>query len=277
MKISIFKFKNKIYNPYKINFKHNLWKIENDLNWIFKNLNNDVNVFNTKICLYWLDINLKNTFFPWILKIERELKSYFIHYYKVEFKNSSISHLLEKNNYSISQKEKNPYEIIIRKDLTNVSVDQLIFSLTFGEFVNLLISFSNFIKLKISKDLDMNLAVFVNLIKFLNILRNAVAHNKTVIKIKDEKNNKRFSLKKDLFDFEISKKEIDIISTNASGSIYALKVFLTKIDDKRKAKLFIKSVKKNFKTFQKTIKNSFEYERIMKLIFINYKKDIFKI
>ncbi|MDE5949817.1 MAG: hypothetical protein K2G54_02990, partial [Malacoplasma sp.] len=103
------------------------------------------------------------------------------------------------------------------------------------------------------------------------------AHNKTVIKIKDEKNNKRFSLKKDLFDFEISKKEIDIISTNASGSIYALKIFLTKIDDKRKAKLFIKSVKKNFKTFQKTIKNSSEYERIMKLIFINYKKDIFKI
>lgn len=196
---------------------------------------------------------------------------------KLSFKIILFLIYLKKNNYSLIQKEKNPYEIIIKKVNHETTIDQLIFSLTFGEFVNLLISFNDFIKKEISRDLNLNLAVFTNLIKFLNILRNAVAHNKTVIKIKDEKNNKRFSLKKDLFNFEISKREIDIISTNASGSIYALKVFLTKIDSKKKAKSFIKQVMKNFKTFHKTIKNKNEYQRIMKLLFINYKKEILKI
>lgn len=274
MKIKVYKLKNKIYNPNKINFKHNLWRIENDLNWFF--LGHEINSFNTKMCLYWLDINLKNSFFPWILKIERELKSFFIHYYKLKFLDHSPKHLINQNNYEKKSNMINPCEILIKKNLQDKTVDEVIFSLTFGEFVNLTIYFNSFIKSKIANDLNLQIPIFINLIKFLNILRNSVAHNKTIIKIKDEKKNKRFSLKKDLFDFKISKEEIDILSTNISGSIYVLKILLEKIDSSKKSNYLLKDVKKNLKTFKKTLNNNSEYKRIMRLLFLDYSKEILK-
>lgn len=269
----IFKSKKHTYNHDKIDSKHNLWRIENDLNWIFKDKKN---AFNTKISLYWLDINLKNTFFPWILKIERELKSSFISIYKQKFQDSSACHVINDKNYDKVTNGKNPYDVLVRKNLIDKTIDELIFSLTFGEFVNLLLSFNSSIRHKIANDLNFSIDVFSNLIKYLNILRNAVAHNKTVIKIRDDKNNKRFSLEKKLFDFPIDKKEIVIISTNASGSIFVLKKFLEKMDSK-KIKFLIKNVNKNLKLFKKKIKNKQEYSRIIKLIFLNYYKNILKI
>lgn len=273
MNIKILKFKKKKYNPNKIDTKHNIWKIENDLNWIFKDNHNS---FNTKICLYWLDINLKNTIFPWILKIERELKSNFIFIYKEKYLTDSASYLIDLDHYDKNIQGKNSYDILVRKNLTNVSIDELIFSLTFGEFVNLMLSFNSSIRNKIANHLGFPIGIFSNLIKFLIILRNAVAHNKTIIKIRDDKNNKRFSLKKDLFDFPIEKKEIDIISTNVSGSIFSLKKFLEKMDNE-KVKYLIKDVNKNLSVFKKTLNNKQEYERIIKLIFLNYYKEILKI
>lgn len=276
MKWSTIRIKRKKYDTNTINIKHNLWRIENDLKWIFKNDNSfDINI-KTKICLYWLDINLKNTLFPWVLKIERELKAFFIFLYKKKFNTDETIELLNEKNYVDISNKKNPLKILNQNTVKNKSIDEVIFTLTFGEFVYLIVFFDS-IKSKMSSELKMNPSVFVNVIKFFNILRNAIAHNKTIIKIRDEKNNKRFSLKKDFFDFDISKNDIDIISTNASGSIYAVKVFLEKLDNIKKSKAFIKQIKKNFKLFYKTIPSRNEYERIIKLIFLSYYDDILKI
>ncbi len=275
MIVNIFR-KKQNYNKEEINLKHNLWRIENDLNWIFYQ---DVeNSFDIKICLYWLDINLKNTIFPWVLKIERELKSYFIYYYKEKFKTSNSDQLLNLNNYTDLDNSKNPLKIFEEyKDMWEKTIDEVVFSLTFGQFVNLLIFFHPCIKSRIAHNLDMDLSVFINIIKYFNILRNAVAHNKTIIKIRDDKNNKRFSLKKKYFDFPIKKDEIDIISTNASGAIYVVKTFLARIDKNKKSKIFIKDVKRNFRDFYAWMNNKKEYKKIMKLIFLKYEKEIFQI
>lgn len=265
----------KQYNVEELNFKHNLWRIENDLNWLFKNTAYDD--LKTKICLYWLDINLKNTIFPWILKIERELKASFIYFYKKKFNSDLVTELLKKENYTDLENNKNPLKILNNSNFENKTIDEVIFTLTFGEFVYLVIFFNDSIKNQMSRSLQMNQTIFINVIKYLIILRNAIAHNKTIIKIKDEKNNKRFSLKKNLFEFEIAKNEIDIISTNASGSIFVVKLFLIKLDSEKKAKIFIKDIKKNFKVFCKTMKNKEEYKRIIKMIFLNYFDEILKI
>lgn len=275
MKIWTHFIKKREYDIEKINFKHNLWRITNDLNWLWKNSDN--NDLNTQMCLYWLDINLKNTIFPWILKIERELKASFIYFYKKKFNTTEINELLKKENYNDLENSKNPLKMLNEKKLEDKSIDETIFTLTFGEFVYLVIYFHDSIKNQMSKSLNMNLTIFVNIIKYFIILRNAIAHNKTIIKIKDEKNNKRFSLKKNLFDFSIQKNEIDIISTNASGSIYVVKLFLMKLDSRKKAKIFIKDIKDNIKVFYKTMKNKKEYKRIMNLIFLKYQNEILKI
>ena len=274
-RITLNRLRKKQYDANKINLKHNLWRIENDLNWIFKK---DIeNSLKTKICLYWLDINLKNTFFPWVLKIERELKSYFVSFYKKRFSTNSALELLNQENYSDISNQKNPLKILIEKNIKEKSIDEVVFTLTFGEFVNLLIFFNDYIKTSIANELNLNLSIFINVIKYFIILRNAIAHNKTIIKIRDEKNNKRFSLKKDFFDFEISKQDIDILSTNASGSIYVVKIFLERLDSKKKSSLFIKDVKKNLKIFNKTINNKHSYEQIINQIFLSHYKNILKI
>lgn len=276
MRVKVSKIRKKKYDVDEINYKHNLWRIKNDLNWIFKNQQQEDNI-KTTLCLYWLDINFKNTFFPWILKIERELKSSFICFYKWKFNSDNAIELGVKENYTDISNKKNPLKIFDEIDLSSKSIDEVVFTLTFGEFVNLLIFFNDSIKTKIANELGMKLPIFINVIKFFIILRNAVAHNKTIIKIRDEKNNKRFSLKKDFFEFDIPKNHVDVLSTNASGCIYVVKHFLKKIDSDKKAKFFINDIKKNLKLFYKTMNNKKEYERIIKLIFLEYLDDILKI
>ena len=264
------------YDLQKIDAKHNLWRIENDLDLIFSYVKIEKNI-DTKISLYWLDINLKNIFFPWILKIERELKSYFVYLFKIKF-NNDLSNLVNPLNYKKTSFDKNPIDIWKNVDFKQAkTIDELIFSLTFGEFINFFITFNSYFRITISSKINLKEAVFISYLKCILILRNAVAHNKTVIKIKDEKNNKRFSLKKASFDFEISKQEIDIISTNVSGSIFVIKKLLLHFDSPAKAKSFISEIQKGFAKFQKEINNPINYLKIIKLLFLNYFQQILKI
>lgn len=271
--------KDKDYQNYQIDIKHNYWRIKNDLSWIVESKDNTNNEL---ICLYWLDINLKNTLFPWVLKLEREIKSCFIFHYKYKFASESSSYLKDFKNYSHTSKTKIKIESFIKRinDIDgqrNLSIDGIIFDLTFGEFINIFTYFSSDIKEFVAKYFGLNLTIFLNVLKFVSILRNAIAHNKTIIKIKDEKNNKRFSLKSAFFDFEISKKEIDIISTNFSGSIYVIKRMLLLFDSKQKAKKMIKGIKSNLKDYKKHLKNKKIYENIIQKIFLCYFPEIMKI
>lgn len=274
-KVKSYRNKKKEYSVEKINLKHNLWRIENDLNWIFKN--NVADTLENKLCLYWLDIHLKNTLFPWVLKIERELKALFVFFYKKKYQSNDVSFLMDSNNYSVIKNEKDPIKLLESKLGPQKTIDEMIFTLTFGEFVNIIILFQEYIKNNMAKHLNLTPSLFSNVIKYLIILRNAIAHNKTIIKIRDEKNNKRFSLKKDFFDFSITKQEIDILSTNASGAIYVVKKILLRMDNESKAKAFVKDIKKNLKTFKKTMNDKLLYKKIIELIFLKYLQEIIKI
>ncbi|MDE5553067.1 MAG: Abi family protein [Malacoplasma sp.] len=272
-------YKKNNYHKQTIDIKHNYWRIKNDLSWIVGYKEN----INDLVCLYWLDINLKNVLFPWVLKLEREIKSCFVYYYKEKFQSENSSFLKDANNYSITT---NSIKLKVRsfikriKEVNNESdssIDSVVFSLTFGEFINIFIYFSNEVKINVAKHLGLNSAIFANILKFLSILRNAIAHNKTIIKIRDEKNNQRFSLKSAFFDFDISKKEIDIISTNVSGSIYVIKKVLLTIDKKSKVKKLIKDVKRNLKTYKKSLGNKEMYQNTIGKIFLKYFNHIMRI
>ncbi|WPL40680.1 Abi family protein [Malacoplasma iowae] len=253
---------------------HNTWRIRNDLNWLLSNHYNSNELYS----LYWLDNNLKNVCFPWVLKLERQFKSAFIYFYKDRYQSDEIKFVLDKEIYS-KRRDKQKKEAISKRvnDLVKenniIKIDQLIFSLMFGEFVNFIIYFDNSLLQKLANHFRMELSVFVNCIKYLNILRNAIAHNKTIIKIIDEKNNKRYSLKKDLFNFPISKIAIDIISSNVSGSIFTIKQFLIK-SDRKKVSSFIKEIKKQLKLFKKELNDNDVYNRFIRKIFLNYLDDI---
>lgn len=274
--------KNKSYQNNKIDIKHNYWRIKNDLSWIV-NAKNDATINeNELICLYWLDINLKNTFFPWVLKLEREIKSCFIFYYKQKFKSENSSFLKDIKNFNF-RGDKTKIESFIKRvndvdNQRNLSIDGIIFDLTFGEFINIFIYFCvNDIKLNVATRFGFKSTnIFSNILKFVSILRNAIAHNKTIIKIKDEKNNKLFSLKPAFFDFQILKEEVDIISTNFSSSVYVIKKFLLS-DSRKKAKKFIKGIKANLKIYKKHLKNKKIYQKVIKKIFLNYFNEIMKI
>lgn len=269
-------YKNKIYQKEKIDIKHNYWRVTNDLSWIVSSKDN----MNELICLYWLDIRLKNVLFPWVLKLEREIKSCFIYFYKEKFNSESSTFLKEKNNYSDNKASKNKIDAYIKRinDIDNFgnnsSIDAIVFSLTFGEFINIFLCFDNELKMMVAKHLKLNSTVFANVLKFLSILRNAIAHNKTIIKIKDEKNNQRFSLKSAFFDFDITKQEIDIISTNFSGSVYVVKKLLMNIDKKEKVKNMIKEINKCLKMYKKSLKDKNVYQNTINKIFLKYFKEI---
>lgn len=259
----------------KIDAKHNLCRIKTDLLWVYKDTKTPN--LNFLISLYWLDINLKNALFPWTLKIERELKSLFIYFYKDFFKSDSFSFLLDENNYLTNPlyKDKITFTLYKINQLIHrkTNIDNLIFSLTFGEFVTLIIVFSDEIKKNYCEYLKIKKTVFLNLIKYCSIVRNLVAHNKTILNIIDERNNNRFSLKKDIFNFKINKEEIDILSTNIAGIICGFDYLITHIDFKKVPK-FLDDIRKPFKTFKKFLSSNNEYKFVMKRFFLSYEKQI---
>ncbi|MEG2198369.1 MAG: Abi family protein [Malacoplasma sp.] len=259
----------------KIDAKHNLCRIKTDLLWVYKDKKTPN--LNFLISLYWLDINLKNALFPWTLKIERELKSLFIYFYKDFFKSDSFSFLLDENNYLTNPlyKDKITFTLYKINQLIHrkTNIDNLIFSLTFGEFVTLIIVFSDEIKKNYCEYLKIKKTVFLNLIKYCSIVRNLVAHNKTILNIIDERNNNRFSLKKDIFNFKINKEEIDILSTNIAGIICGFDYLITHIDFKKVPK-FLDDIRKPFKTFKKFLSSNNEYKFVMKRFFLSYEKQI---
>ncbi|MEF9984891.1 MAG: Abi family protein [Malacoplasma sp.] len=259
----------------KIDAKHNLCRIKTDLLWVYKDTKTPN--LNFLISLYWLDINLKNALFPWTLKIERELKSLFIYFYKDFFKSDSFSFLLDENNYLTNPlyKDKITFTLYKINQLIHrkTNIDNLIFSMTFGEFVTLIIVFSDEIKKNYCEYLKIKKTVFLNLIKYCSIVRNLVAHNKTILNIIDERNNNRFSLKKDIFNFKINKEEIDILSTNIAGIICGFDYLITHIDFKKVPK-FLDDIRKPFKTFKKFLSSNNEYKFVMKRFFLSYEKQI---
>lgn len=267
--------KSKHHDEKKIDTKHNLYRIKNDLLWIYKD--SKTPEINSLLSLYWLDINLKNALFPWTLKIERELKSLFISFYKDVFQTDSFSFLIDKLNYLENPLYKKKIAFTIDK-ITQLSykrnnVDNLIFSMSFGEFVTLIIVFSNEIQKCYCKHLKMKKSIFLNLIKYCSIIRNLVAHNKTILNIIDDINYKKFSLKKNMFSFQITKEEIDIISTNIAGIIYAFRYFIKHIDSD-KVRKFNNIIWKQFKIFNKFLSSNNEYKFIMKKFFLNYEYQI---
>ncbi|MEG0879401.1 MAG: Abi family protein [Malacoplasma sp.] len=259
----------------KIDAKHNLCRIKTDLLWVYKDTKTPN--LNFLISLYWLDINLKNALFPWTLKIERELKSLFIYFYKDFFKSDSFSFLLDENNYLTNPlyKDKITFTLYKINQLIHrkTNIDNLIFSMTFGEFVTLIIVFSDQIKKNYCEYLKIKKTVLLNLIKYCSIVRNLVAHNKTILNIIDERNNNRFSLKKDIFNFKINKEEIDILSTNIAGIICGFDYLITHIDFKKVPK-FLDDIRKPFKTFKKFLSSNNEYKFVMKRFFLSYEKQI---
>lgn len=267
--------RNRNFNENKIDMNHNMWRIQNDLKWLLKD-NDD---FSILYSLYWFDNGMKNICFPWVLKIERQLKSVFIYFYKEKYNTDDINEVLIETNYIVKKKEIDKSNLI-RKRISEIieenkikKIDQLLFSLTFGETVNFMIYFNNSIIHKMANHFRLEFSIFVNVIKYLNIIRNAIAHNKTIIKIVDEKNNKKFSLKKQFFDFEISKVEIDIISSKITGIIFTIKQLLIK-SDRDKVDYFIKDVKKQLKIFKKHINSKHLYNSILNKLFLNYKEEI---
>lgn len=267
--------KKKLHDEKKIDTKHNLYRIKNDLLWIYKD--SKIPNLNSLLSLYWLDINLKNALFPWTLKIERELKSLFIYFYKNIFKSDSFSFLMDKLNYLENPiyKKKIIFTLDKIKQLSykRNNIDNLIFSMSFGEFVTLLIVFSDEIKKHYCRHLKIKKSIFLNLIKYCSIIRNLVAHNKTILNIIDDINGKKFSLKKGMFSFPITKEDIDIISTNIAGIIYAFNYFIIHIDSAKVDK-FKYIIWRQFKIFNKFLASNIEYKFIMKKFFLNYEKEI---
>lgn len=271
-------FKNKKYDIEELDLKHNLWRMKNDLSWLY----NDLDKINNLASIYWFDIDLKNICFPWVLKLEREFKSVFIWYYKKNFDTDDCKYLLDKNYYKVRKNTSNKIDKIIHnveEVLTyrkSNNVDELIFALTFGEFVTTFINFNESIFNKVAFSFNLAPDIFCNILKFLNILRNSIAHNKSILRIVDEKNNKRFSLKSLFFDFSIPKEHIDILSINAGGIIYVIsKMIRTKNMEKTKA--FLRDVNNLLKRLKISLDSKEVYLTIVNKIFLDYMNQILNI
>ncbi len=268
-------FKNKKYELDELDLKHNLWRMKNDLLWLCKNTNNISNLAS----IYWFDIDLKNICFPWVLKLEREFKSVFIWYYKQNFHTNDSQYLLDKKYYNVKKNNTkkidkiiyNVEDILAKKRSNNI--DELVFALTFGEFVTTFTHYNESIFNKVSFSFNLSPDIFCNILKFLNILRNSIAHNKTILKIVDEKNNKRFSLKTSFFDFQITKEHVDILSINAGGIIYVISKMI-RTPNMNKTKAFLKEVENLLKRLKYSLDSKNTYLDFVNKIFLNYKDQI---
>ena len=268
-------YSKKTYDLDRVDENHNLHRIKNDLGWIYQDYNN----INPLISIYWFDNELKNICFPWVLKLERQFKAYFIKLYKQSFQTNNADSFLDKTNFNkkkcddkkVNKIIANIEEILKNKNTNNI--DELVFALTFGEFVTTILNFNESMFYKFAHHFGLMPDVFNNILKYLNILRNAIAHNKSIIKIIDEKNNKRFSIKLNFFLFHISKIEADILSTNAAGIIYVIYRLINSPNSK-KHKDFIRDIKKLLLKLKRNINNNEIFNLFMKKIFLNYQKEI---
>lgn len=271
------------YNGNDVDFKHNQWRINNDLGWIFsdgKCTLKDIDIYR----LYWFDIELKNLCFPWVFKLERELKSMFIYYYKQIYQNE-INHLLEGSNYNWNlknAKNKIPSHISQLKatkkkqNNKNQTIDNFIFVLTFGEFVSTLRFFNSSIVDQIANQFEMKANVFVSALQLLNVVRNTIAHNKTILDVSDKNSNRSMCLVKDVFNFNIDKKDCDYISTKAGGVIYIVARMLNK-SGLNKSKYFIKNVIKLTKKTKSLFTNKADFDKVIYKLFSKHEKDILHI
>lgn len=263
----------------EIDKKHNIHRLKKQLSWIY----NDFDNINPLLNIYWFDNELKNICFPWILKFEREFKAGFIWLYKQEYKTSDSEFIMDKKMFNSKKCDSKRIDEIISKiddiltDKKTSNIDELIFSFTFGEFITTLLNFNESFFDKFSNMFHFPQDIMSNILKYLNILRNSIAHNKSVIKIHDEKTNKRFSLKLNFFDFEISKEDADIISINSAGIIYVVNKLIKNSNSSKKENNFIKEIINILARLEKNINNDSVFESIMKKIFLSYKENILSI
>ena len=89
-------YSKKTYDLDRVDENHNLHRIKNDLGWIYQDYNN----INPLISIYWFDNELKNICFPWVLKLERQFKAYFIKLYKQSFQTNNADSFLDKTNFN---------------------------------------------------------------------------------------------------------------------------------------------------------------------------------
>lgn len=259
----------KNFNKHLVNkrdFKHNDWKIKNDLSWIFEYENETYD----KIIdhLYWFDIDLKNCFFPWLLKIERELKSMYIYFYKKEFNSENSDFLFNLKFYKKNLKRNFVFD---NNNEIEKTIDGVIMNMKFGEFSNFISCFYKPILIRISDYLNLNPYVLMTVIKYASLIRNAVTHNQTVVKLQFKNLKFKIILPKEIFNFEIEKDCIESISEKASGAIYVIKWFLLKMDN-LKTKIFLDNIKTSINSFIRNMENKkeiLEYERILEKIFYN--------
>ena len=132
------------------------------------------------ISIYWFDNNMKNTIFPWVLKIERELKTIFVNLYNKKYK-SFKDVLLNSNKYNCSFSLIKP---IVNKVKKFSSIEEFVFSITFGEFIKILYYFDISIKKEIDKLLKIK-KISENFYECILITRNTIAHNLSLLSMCD--------------------------------------------------------------------------------------------
>lgn len=160
----------------KLNEKNILGYIRNNYSKFI-----DHNISDEKIIsIYWFDNNMKNIIFPWILKIERELKTIFVYYFKKKYK-GYVDVILNKNNYNDNYLKVKP---ILNKVKRYATLEEYVFSLTYGEFVKLCMTMSNGIYDLILKNLNIH-KIDSNFFENILIVRNNIAHNLSLLSINE--------------------------------------------------------------------------------------------
>ena len=130
------------------------------------------------ISIYWFDNNMKNILFPWILKIEREIKTIFVYYFNKKYKTFKDV-ILNSNNFNDEFQKIKP---IINKVKKYESLEEYIFSITYGEFIKLAENMNNNILNLIIKSLNI-LKIDKDFFKKTNLIRNNIAHNLSLLSI----------------------------------------------------------------------------------------------
>lgn len=156
---------------------------KNILNYIKKNYSSILNKKMTDdqiISIYWFDNNMKNILFPWILKIERELKTIFVYFFKKKYK-SFKDIILNENNFDNQFKKITP---ILNKIKKYDSLEEFIFSITYGEFIKIIKSFNSDIYKSIIKSLNIE-KIDDDFFKKIQLIRNNIAHNLSLLSINE--------------------------------------------------------------------------------------------
>lgn len=195
--------------------------------------------------LYKLDENLRNLFFKYILKIEKNLKSHYSYFFCQEFGDEQKEYLNSNNfNYQNYQNEvddlieilkdynkSNKYDYITynRKTYNNIPFWILINCLTFGN-LSKMYEYSNIkIKINIAKEFNIHNSQLESILKIMTKFRNVCAHNQRLYNYKTKNLNNRKNCIKNLTIHKI--KNLNNIGKNDLFAIAICFKYLLKYDE----------------------------------------------